>query len=776
MARSYGYGGGKKKIVVVILILLGLAAVACGVYAVIYNMNAAREDAVIGMKGEIGSNISRSHVQQLSAYQDYDSDGSKNSVENTKKTNVVLEDTDGDGLIDSLEDTYGTDPMSSDTDGDGVLDGYEIKAGLDPLAIKTNGTDKDDSVVFVNKLAKGELSVEISGDANCYDSSINTANIVALTSNPYIVSEIYDITCRHTFDSAKLTFKLDEERLNNLELNKSQLTIYNYNTVSKVLEPVESTVSGDLISAEVSHFSIYCVGVKSLATEAMSTQILFVIDNSGSMYPEEMCYDSEENDVNFKRLDMVQGIIDNLGTEEYSYRVAKFTARFDSMHSDAAFSGNTEELSAMLERIRTEDPMFDGTDISNAIDNAIREFNASGADGHRIIVLLTDGDGTEPDPYTADEITDIVRKSGAVLLTIGLGKQVDALYLSDMAEGTGGMYYTAGSADSLSRVCSDISAMLSDAVVLPEGTLTGEDATNYMDGYVVADCGFDIVDGFSFADYATVNSNSSSFGMAAFAEQYYSRTLTPVVQADAETAGYNITSAPLWIAYTQNKPLSEYAVSVFPAGYENRAQSIDFGNIGSVLKINSAARSAAEANGLYFRTMTFNKKYLDACTSWEMLAVPVEANGEIISSAFAEKFPSESAVFSAIEIMGKNVENKKGYRVVTSANGEKGFENVIDAVRNGHPVITVLTERCGDYQVSLNAVNIMKIIKSPDNDYDYYLCVYDSKKPAEEQWIKLKMTRRAEKNVNNSDYILSADYSNGIISCTGAGIEFYISK
>ena len=46
--------------------------------------------------------------------------------------------------------------------------------------------------------------------------------------------------------------------------------------------------------------------------ENVSTELMFVIDNSGSMYPQEMVDGSEENDTQFKRVDLSNRIIDKL--------------------------------------------------------------------------------------------------------------------------------------------------------------------------------------------------------------------------------------------------------------------------------------------------------------------------------------------------------------------------------------------------------------------------------------------------------------------------------
>ena len=55
---------------------------------------------------------------------------------------------------------------------------------------------------------------------------------------------------------------------------------------------------------------ILCDG--GMITADHKNQIMILIDNSGSMFPEDMCEGSEENDVDFKRLDMANSIIDHI--------------------------------------------------------------------------------------------------------------------------------------------------------------------------------------------------------------------------------------------------------------------------------------------------------------------------------------------------------------------------------------------------------------------------------------------------------------------------------
>jgi len=89
-------------------------------------------------------------------WQDSDSDGLPDSLEDTTCTNPNEPDTDNDGIIDGIEDANHdgvvdpteTDPCNNDTDGDGMPDGWEVDNNLNPLV--NDAFDDADGDEFCN--------------------------------------------------------------------------------------------------------------------------------------------------------------------------------------------------------------------------------------------------------------------------------------------------------------------------------------------------------------------------------------------------------------------------------------------------------------------------------------------------------------------------------------------------------------------------------------------------------------------------------------------------
>ena len=54
--------------------------------------------------------------------------------------------------------------------------------------------------------------------------------------------------------------------------------------------------------------------------------VSIVLDNSGSMFPDELCHGSDENDVEFKRVDFAKELIET-SDENTKFEVIKFTGR-----------------------------------------------------------------------------------------------------------------------------------------------------------------------------------------------------------------------------------------------------------------------------------------------------------------------------------------------------------------------------------------------------------------------------------------------------------------
>lgn len=100
-----------------------------------------------------------------------------NEAETRAKTNPQDVDSDNDGISDGDEVALGTDPLNPDTDGDGLLDGFEPDGGLDPKKTSTDDKTPDKDVVVDIKREFGEITLNVTGDANIADTSISELNV-----------------------------------------------------------------------------------------------------------------------------------------------------------------------------------------------------------------------------------------------------------------------------------------------------------------------------------------------------------------------------------------------------------------------------------------------------------------------------------------------------------------------------------------------------------------------------------------------------------------------
>ena len=183
--------------------------------------------------------------------EDTDSDGLTNLEEIAIGTDPALTDTDGDGLRDGEEkNAYHTDPLNADTDGDGVSDGKEIELGTDPMAKQQLFSVKEEAENGDG--GKASVSIELGGE------QVETLHVTPLEDNLFIndslpgyLGEAYSFGVNGGFSSAVISFTFD-----NSDPEADPVICY-FNEETQELEKLPTTVSGNVASATVSHFSTY---------------------------------------------------------------------------------------------------------------------------------------------------------------------------------------------------------------------------------------------------------------------------------------------------------------------------------------------------------------------------------------------------------------------------------------------------------------------------------------------------------------------------------------
>ncbi|MGN1106154.1 MAG: VWA domain-containing protein, partial [Huintestinicola sp.] len=284
----------------------------------------------------------------------------------------------------------------------------------------------------------------------------------------------------------------------------------------------------------------------SVLMQKGSTNIFFLIDNSGSMYPEELCANSEENDVEFKRLDFAVNLIDMLGSEA-NYGAGEFSGGYAQITPISKDSGAVKQK---ISDIRHKKQVFSGTEIAGAITNAVAEFGSVRPSDKNYIILLTDGMPSNYNAAAERRAIELAKSNGITVFTIGLGKKIDSEYLFNIAEDTNGQFFQASNADALENIYDKIQSFMSYNQV----TIEEESGRK---GYIIADSGFNVLkDGIGYSNFRSdFAPNGTDMGIAGLIRAYYTGELNLTEKGykteDGKTVeGYDISKVS---SFTDNR-------------------------------------------------------------------------------------------------------------------------------------------------------------------------------------------------------------------------------
>ncbi|HIU69604.1 MAG TPA: VWA domain-containing protein [Candidatus Scubalenecus merdavium] len=380
--------------------------------------------------------------------EDADGDGLTNLEEIKLGTDPTQQDTDTDGLTDYEEQyTYSTDPTNEDTDGDGATDGWEVSHGYDPL---TPNAHFDVSVSSEAENIKASVTLQVSGEqASTVQVEETDQELFIDETVPGYIGSAFDFSVNGSFEEATISFTFDESLLTDLSFVPA---IYYWNEETQMFEELATTVSGNVASTKVTHFSTYILLNKTEFDQVWNTEIkppnyeeefsgldvVFVIDSSGSM---------SSNDYNELRLEAAKQFVAKLGDKDRA-AVIDFD-NYASLYQ--AFTSDHEALNNAIDRIDDSG----GTNLSSGISLAINQFTSDAydrTDAAKYIIFLTDGDGSYSTSYT-----QTAANNGITIYTIGLGSGVRESTLRSIAEGTGGKYYFASTPDVLLGIYNEIS-------------------------------------------------------------------------------------------------------------------------------------------------------------------------------------------------------------------------------------------------------------------------------------------------------------------------------
>ena len=378
--------------------------------------------------------------------EDFDKDGLSNVYEIAAKLDPANADTDGDGLSDGDEiNIYWTLPAVADTDGDGANDGWEIFNGFDPCVYNASFKVEVEVAMPDNTQIKVDIP-DLPGEYVGTTIIEQSENSAIQDVHGSIGAPIkYNVSA-----SASITLVSDEAA------KAEDPVLMYFNTKTNQVEPIEVSVSGNEVTANITEYGSYVLVDRKVFEEKgqwrdvfdsgkySSIEIVFVVDDSGSM---------SSNDGSYKRLSVAIDLINNLPAD------AKVgVVLFDSSVQALTSSLTTKDIAkGYLTRTYFNNSgntkLYSGAKVGLDLMSSKQE-----GDGvMRIIVLLSDGQPSS-DSYTQANIISMANAKGAKIYTVGLGNSTSAFNscLKPLSEGTDGQYYHSSNASELQKIYDNI--------------------------------------------------------------------------------------------------------------------------------------------------------------------------------------------------------------------------------------------------------------------------------------------------------------------------------
>lgn len=371
-------------------------------------------------------------VESINAFNpsvDDDGDGLNNDDELLYGTRTYDNDTDNDGLDDGAEIQAGTDPLNPDTDGDGTYDGAETTLGTNPLvANEASKASKEAST------SSGNVKVVANGEGNLIIAplQVKETDNVLLESLDGVVGKPIDITSGgYDIDNASITFTYDESDLG--DVDESNLTVFYVNPDTSQLEPLDNvTIDPDsnTVTGITSHFSMYLLGDKSMVVDLSKIDIVFTIDQSGSM---------GSNDPNFYRIKATKRFVEEMDDTKNRAGIVVFSSNANVENELTSNKTNLLNTLQGLEHSGGSTDMYDGLSKSLSLfDN----------DEHRkVIIMLTDGKANA----SPNSQVEKAAQENVIINTVALGSGADVSLLEKIAEDTKGGYFYIDNENNLSQ-------------------------------------------------------------------------------------------------------------------------------------------------------------------------------------------------------------------------------------------------------------------------------------------------------------------------------------
>ncbi len=734
--------------------------------------------------------------------EDLDFDGLTNKQEQKYKTNPVLSDTDMDGLDDYYEIfTSKTDPTKKDSDDDGLNDYDELKLNLNPLKSDSKGDGiKDGDRKLTYHHESDNLKISITGKGNIASTLAEVNQNTKISAKKGLIDKLYTLYTDGTIIEAIVTIVYTDEELTKYGLNEDNLAIYYYNEKEATYEKVETKIDkeNNTLTATLKHFSNYVVGDSSLVKKSATTQVLFILDNSWSMYTNEQyekitgeeyyggLFGSSElggYDAEGKRFTLSSDLITKLSKKNYQIGLSEFRKDYANILTIGSSASSLKaKLNTMNGKFITTS---EGTNISNALTKGISEFSEDS--DNKYIIILTDGQDTTLKRNT-EQIIEKATDHDVKICSMGFGGGSYNTELSNISNGTGCKFYSSGNATGLNELFENMNIELNNDLVDVNGN--GE-----ADGILIADSGFIVNrDGFSFGNYATnLATGGHCYGMATFAELYYKKQLP--LKVNSITAGkqksyaYDLTNT----YFKDYGNLYDYKLKTnalkYAFGFEHFGEKtpVDLRTLKDTkLVLNNQYKKEIKNSKIYdiseqkselsekeqlkkygIKYETWEEAYLNE-NKMQKSSIMNHNDMQMFNAIYAGFIRQNTATHYSsganFELWFRNFFGKEsiGYT------GAKGFVNILKSRLNDSdaPVISAR------YSNGLHAVNAISLVQDIEDPNHYYIGVYDNNFPGEKRYVDIKCNQNTCSTKANK-YYSKSDQSIRITPSLEYDLEYY---
>lgn len=704
----------------------------------------------------------------LESEEDLDSDGLTNKQEFEFKTNPLLADSDMDGLDDYYELFVSkTNPNNKDTDNDGLNDYDEVQLGLNPLVSSTyNDGIKDGDRELNFTLEVNGIKIEITGKGNIASTIIEVDNSTKISKKNGLIDKLFTFNTEGELIEGKVSIPYITEELEKYNIKEEDLSLYYYDTSEDKYGEIETIIDFEnkTLIGNLNSFSHYVVGNKNIVKEKNINDLLIVLDNSWSLYTNEQYkeitgkeydggifgnllgepllggYDSEG-----KRFSVTKELISSLSNERYRIGLSEFRKDYaNALPIGSDINSLNLKLDNMNGKFITEK---EGTDINNALKNGIDEFTSD--DNNKFILILTDGEDSSLKFHT-EELIQKANSKNVMICAIAFSEGSYNIDLTKISNETGCAFYSSSNVNGLKELFENVKSDLKNDLVDFEDD-------GKADGILLADSGFIVNrDGFSFPNYVSNLTAGHCYGMATFAQLYYSRQLPLKFESkmigDEKLYAYNLRSYHFrnysnlydynlktndlkyvfgFDHFGENNPANLRIVqdgkNMFSPEHSEKIKSIDFYDT-YIREIDKKTQKANNYNYSSYERVLLNE---DKMQTSSMINSDDKQLLNAIQAAFMKQDYAEH--YSSSSNLTTYLRNLLGVETIKEGNGPV-FINILKTRLQSKDAPVIVSSFSG----GLHAVNAISLVQDINNPNYYYIGVYDNNYPGEKRYVNLE--------------------------------------